>query len=99
MTDGCSRLNGAAILAIVGLAWFAATVIVLPLVTADLYDPFEQTISELALGQLGILMDGAFLALGIGGVALAYGLRRSLDGGGLAPQLLEPVMHSGCWGR
>ena len=78
----------AATLALAGFAFWAVVVVALPVLTPDDYDPIEQSISALALVRFGEFMDAAFLAFGLGSVALAFGLHRSVDGALLAPLLL-----------
>ena len=65
---------------IAGVVYFVVTVVVLHFVQSDL-DPLEITMSEYALGQSGWLMTVAFLVVGVGTLALALGLRRSLAPG------------------
>ena len=50
----------------------------LSILTADEYDPVAQSISALALGRFRTLMNTAFFAFGIGSLALAFGLYRSV---------------------
>ena len=85
-TDGSIRR--AATLALAGFAFWLVVVVALPVLTPDAYDPIEQSISALALVRFGGFMDAAFLAFGLGSVALAFGLHRSMDGALLAPLLL-----------
>ena len=75
-------------LAIFCFVWWTATVVALPSLRSDGYDPVEQAISELALGRFGTLMDVAFFALGIGGLALAFALYSSFHRTPVAPLLL-----------
>lgn len=83
-----AQLRSAATLAIIAYVYWVATVIVLPVLTADVYDPVEQSISALALGRFGALMDAAFLAFAIGSFALAFGLYRAVRDAVIAPLLL-----------
>ena len=83
-----TRARAAATLALAGFAFWAIVVVALPVLTPDAYDPIKQSISALALVRFGGFMDAAFLAFGLGSVALAFGLYRSVDGTLLAPLLL-----------
>ena len=83
-----ARCHAAATLALAGFAFWLAVVVSLPVLTPDAYDPVEQSISALALVRFGGFMNAAFLAFGLGSVALAYGLHRSLGDARLAPLLL-----------
>ena len=85
-TDG--GIRWAATLALAGFAFWAVVVVALPVLTPDDYDPIKQSISALAIIRFGGFMDAAFLAFGLGSVALAFGLYRSMDGALLAPLLL-----------
>lgn len=77
-----------ATLAIIAYVYWVVTVIVLPVLTADVYDPVEQSISALALGRFGALMDAAFFVFAIGSFALAFGLYQAVRGAVVAPLLL-----------
>jgi hypothetical protein len=68
------------LLALAGAGTFAALVILLHFVEKD-FDPGRRFISEYVLGDWGLLMNLAFVALGFGFLALAHGLRRSLSPG------------------
>ncbi len=65
---------------IAGAAYFVVTVVVLHFIQTDL-DPIEILISKYGLGRFGWLMILAFLVVGVGTLALALGLRRSLAPG------------------
>lgn len=82
-----ASVEQAAELALAGFAFWAVVVVSLPVLT-DAYDPVEQSISALSLTRFGVFMDAAFLAFGLGSVALAFGLHRLVDGTALAPLLL-----------
>lgn len=82
------RPRAAATLALAGFGLWTLVVVGLPLLTPDAYDPVEQSISALALVRFGGFMDAAFLSFGLGSVALAFGLYRSVAGALLAPVLL-----------
>ena len=84
--DGGIRWS--ATLALAGFAFWLVVVVALPVLTPDDYDPVQQSISALALVRFGGFMNAAFLAFGLGSVALAFGLHRSMDGALLAPLLL-----------
>ncbi len=77
-----------ATLALVGFAFWVVVVVTLPVLTPDAYYPVKQSISALALVRFGGAMDAAFLAFGLGSIALASGLYRSVEGALLAPLLL-----------
>jgi uncharacterized protein DUF998 len=68
------------LLALAGAGTFAALVILLHFVEKD-FDPGRRFISEYVLGDSGLLMNLAFIALGGGLMALAHGLRGSLSPG------------------
>ena len=85
---GVVRPRAMATLALAGFGFWLAVVVALPVLTPDAYDPVEQSISALALVRFGGFMDAAFLAFGLGSVALAFGLYRSVEGVPLAPLLL-----------
>lgn len=74
--------------AIVGVSLWLAVVLALHLLKAGRYDPVGQAVSELALGDFGALMNVAFFALGIGAMALAVGLYRSVRSTVFGPLLL-----------
>ncbi len=65
---------------IAGAAYFVVTVVVLHFIQTDL-DLIEITISKYGLGRFGWLLILAFLVVGVGTLALALGLRRSLAPG------------------
>ena len=71
-----------------GFAFWLVVVVALPVLTPDAYDGVEQSISALALVRYGGFMNAAFLAFGLGSVALAFGLYGSVDGALIAPVLL-----------
>ena len=85
-TNGSIRWE--AVLALAGFTFWLVVVAALPVLTPDAYDGVEQSISALALVRFGGFMNAAFLAFGLGSVALAVGLYRSVDGALLAPLLL-----------
>ncbi len=82
------QLRWAGTLAIITYVYWFVTVVVLPVLTSDEYDPVEQGISALAIGRFGALMDAAFFAFAIGSLALSFGLYRSVDAALAAPLLL-----------
>ena len=65
-------------IAIVGQAFFAATALLLPLVSE--YSLTADYISELAIGRYGYLQTAAFFAVGSGTLALAAGIRAATKG-------------------
>jgi hypothetical membrane protein len=67
-----------AAVAIVGLAFFAATALLLPLISE--YSLTADYISELVLGRYGYLQTAAFFAAGLGTLALAVGVREATNG-------------------
>ncbi|CAN5198155.1 hypothetical protein BH24ACT19_BH24ACT19_11080 [soil metagenome] len=85
---GSKQLRSVATLAIVGFVWWIVTALALQILAAGANDPVEQSISELALGRFGTFMDVAFFAFGIGSLALAFGLYRSVYDALVAPLLL-----------
>ena len=64
--------------ALVGSGCFLASALLLPVVSE--YGIKQDFISELAIGRYGFVQTLAFLAFGIGAVALAAGLRKSAKG-------------------
>ncbi|CAA9434152.1 MAG: hypothetical protein AVDCRST_MAG22-3515 [uncultured Rubrobacteraceae bacterium] len=64
--------------ALAGAAFFAAYVLLLPIFSE--YTLAGDYISELAIGRFGFVQTLAFLAFGIGSLALAVGLRRATKG-------------------
>lgn len=73
--DGTGVLAGAAL---AGAACFAISALLLPLFSE--YTLAGDYISELAIGRFGFVQTLAFLAFGIGSMALAVGLRRATKG-------------------
>jgi hypothetical membrane protein len=67
-----------AAVSIVGLAFFAATALLLPLISE--YSLTADYISELAIGRYGYLQTAAFFAAGLGTLALAVGVREATNG-------------------
>lgn len=88
VTGKLVRLRSAATLAIFCFVYWVVTVVALSIVSADVYDPVRQSISALALGRFGTLMNVAFFAFGVGGLALAFGLYRTVYDAAVAPLLL-----------
>lgn len=86
--DGLHGLDFLAKTALAGAAYFTASVLLLPL--SSEYTLAGDYISELAIGRFGFVQTLAFLALGIGSLALAVGLRRATRGswGSLAGSVL-----------
>lgn len=72
------KLEMLAAMAIVGLAFFAATASLLPLVSE--YSLTADYTSELAIGRYGYLQTAAFFAVGLGTLALAVGVREATSG-------------------
>lgn len=77
-----------AVVCVVGELWFTATAWLLPL--ASQYTLRGDNISELVLGRFGVLQTAAFVAGGVGSLALAVGVRRAMRGtwGALAGPVL-----------
>lgn len=71
--SGTGRALG--LVAVACLIFFVAVVASLPLAQRGHYHLVSQTISELALGRWGWLMNVAFVVLGVGTAALALALR------------------------
>jgi hypothetical protein len=67
-----------AVLGVAGHAFLAATALLLPLVSE--YALIGDNISELAIGRYGHLQTAAFLAAGVGTLAIAVSVRRTTDG-------------------
>jgi len=76
--DGLHRLDFLAKTALAGAACFVASVLLLPLISE--YTLAGDYISELAIGRFGFVQTIAFLALGVGSLALAAGIRRATRG-------------------
>ncbi len=76
--DGFGRLDLYARLALAGVACFVASALVLPLFSE--YTLTRDYISELAIGRFGFVQTIAFLAFGLGTLALAAGIRRATRG-------------------
>ncbi len=77
-------------LGIAGILWFALTFLAMHVIQPEL-DPLRALGSEYANGRLGWLMSLGFVMAGLGTLALAVGLRRSLPDArriGLATGLL-----------
>jgi hypothetical membrane protein len=72
------RLGLLASVTIVGLAFFAATALLLPIVSE--YSLTADYISELAIGRYGYLQTAAFFAAGLGTLSLAVGVREATRG-------------------
>jgi hypothetical membrane protein len=72
------RLGLLAAVAIVGLAFFAATALLLPLISE--YSLTADHISELAIGRYGYIQTAAFFAAALGSLALALGVREATRG-------------------
>ena len=77
-SEEARRLERIAVVALVGLAFFAATASLLPLVSE--YSFSADYISELAIGRYGHLQTVAFFAAGLGTLALAVGAREATNG-------------------
>ena len=73
-----SRLGLLASVTIVGLAFFAATALLLPIVSE--YSLTADYIRELAIGRYGYLQTAAFFAAGLGTLSLAVGVREATRG-------------------
>ncbi len=78
VVGGSRGSNLLATVALVGSGCFVASALLLPAVSE--YGIRGDFISELAIGRYGFVQTLAFLAFGIGAVALAVGLRRSTKG-------------------
>ena len=87
---GALGRSRAATLALAGFGFWVVVVVGLPVLTTDPYDPVAQSISALALVRFGGFMDAAFLAFGLGSVALALGLHWSVG------VLLAPLLLASC---
>jgi hypothetical protein len=68
------------LLTLAGVGTFAALVILLHFVENE-FEPSSRFMSEYVLGDWGLLMNVAFIALGGAFLALAHGLRRALSPG------------------
>lgn len=72
------RLGQLAAVALVGLAFFAASALLLPLISE--YSLAADYISELVIGRYGYIQTAAFFAAGLGTLALAVGVREATRG-------------------
>ncbi len=75
---GLRRPDVLALVALVGSACFVASALLLPLLSE--YTLVENYISELAIGRFGFVQTIAFLAFGLGSLALATGIRETTRG-------------------
>lgn len=71
------RLEGLAWVSIVGTVFFILAVIALHFLRPE-YNPVTRVVSELAIGPYGYLLTIGFLALAVGGFALALGIRQGV---------------------
>lgn len=78
-TEVLAQTRSLALVAIGGVAAFAVLVAVIPLLKEG-YSPVADAISDAARGQYGYLQAIAFVALGVGSIALGWGLVRTLGG-------------------
>jgi hypothetical protein len=83
------RARWAALVALIGFAWWIVTVVALHILAEDQYDSVSQAISDLSLERFGFFLDVSFLGLGSGGIALALGLFWSVRRAVAAPILLS----------
>lgn len=74
---GLQARGALAWLAIAGLAWFAAAIVLLHALRPDV-DIVARVTSEYAVGRFGVLMTSAYLAMATALLALGVGLRRAL---------------------
>src|SRR5215218_9333182 len=75
---GIHRLNLFARATLAGAVFFAASALLLPLLSE--YTLAQDYISELAIGRFGFVQTLAFVALGLGSLALATGIREATRG-------------------
>lgn len=68
------------VIGMLGAGWFIVSALVLNVVDAE-YSRVHDAMSNYAHGEYGLLMQSAFLGAGIGAVANAVGLRKSLKPG------------------
>lgn len=90
-SDGSRTARILADIALAGMGTFLVIVALMHILRPDL-DPLDRAISEYARGDLGWLMTMAWFANGVGVLALASGLRRSVAPvarAGLATRLLD----------
>jgi uncharacterized protein DUF998 len=78
------QASRAATLAIAGSAYFALAVAAVHFLKPDL-DPVSRMTSEYANGAYGFVMTSAFLAMGVGCLALVAALYREVQGRALSP--------------
>ena len=67
------RASLLALASIAGTLYFALSVVALHLLRPD-YDPTMRAVSEFAVGPYGYFMTVAFFAIGLGMLALAFGI-------------------------
>jgi hypothetical protein len=77
-SKGIHRLNLLARAALAGAVFFAGSALLLPLLSE--YTLAQDYISELAIGRFGFIQTLAFVALGLGSLALATGIREATRG-------------------
>ena len=65
---------------IIGAGWFIVAVLILNVIDTE-YSRVDDFMSDYANGEYGWLMQSAFLGAGIGAIATALGLRKSLEPG------------------
>ena len=73
-----ARVAQIAIMAIVGIAYFAIIIIALHFLRPDL-NPLSQPTSEYAVGPYGFLMTSAFLSISVASFALVIGLYQGVS--------------------
>ena len=68
------------VIGLIGVGWFVVAVLILNVIDSE-YSRIDDFISDYANGEYGWLMQSAFLGAGIGAIAIAVGLRKSLESG------------------
>lgn len=68
------------VIGMIGVGWFIVAVLILNVIDSE-YSRVDDFISGYANGEYGWLMQSAFFAAGIGAIANAVGLRKSLEPG------------------
>jgi hypothetical protein len=71
----CRNSQLFSIVALVGIIYFGCMVALLHFLPTG-YNPETQAVSDYGVGQYAVLMDSAFLAIGIGTIALVFSLSR-----------------------
>jgi Protein of unknown function (DUF998) len=81
-------------IAMMGIGAFIIIILLLHALETE-FSPRHRMVSEYALGDYGLLLNAAALALAVGSAALALGLRKALKSTPLLPAVLVGIWASG----